>query len=465
MCTEHHAATWSGCASPSPQCPGSVCSYRFVSADGPSPCRILFIGEGPARDEVREGRPFAGRAGMEFDRHYLPLAGLVRYEVRVDNATRCPMPGYANPSHATAKLCSRLHLPRELRHTQPDLVVLMGGVACSLADTPIDLDMHHGLPQANSLLGGLWEGMVFPTYHPAAGLHEGQMILEIRQDFRNLGDYLKGRLETPLGPYPRVERRLLGSPREVSRALEAVPDGYLEVAIDTESDGPDPWCLSFSTDPLRGYVVLERDREAVGEFARWLVGRRPLVVMHNSLYDLGVLRRMGVQVERWRDTMVDAYLLGDLPQGLKALAWRLLYLPMRSYEEVVLPPSARVARDYLGRADSLLEAALSCERRLKSGPRKGQLVRALVAGAPKDLSRLQRKVRSLVGDNDADPWDRWDGWSEQDRDTLRSVMGSDLPRPSIRHVPLGEAVDYAGLDAAATLAVYRKLSSRRVEVG
>jgi hypothetical protein len=41
-------------------------------------------------------------------------------------------------------------------------------------------------------------------------------------------------------------------------------------------------------------------------------------------------------------------------------------------------------------------------------------------------------------------------------------MGAELPFPSIVHVPLGEAVRYAALDAVVTLRVHRELRGRRV---
>jgi len=450
-------------------CPNCPWNRKPIGGDGPQPCPLLFIGEGPARDEVKVGLPFMGRAGKEFNLQYLPLAGLVRPEVRVDNATHCPMVNYDNPSHEMARHCSLKHLPQELRHTQPELIVLMGGVACSLADTHIDLDTDHGLPQHNSLLDGLWEGMVFPTFHPAAGLHEGQMILQLRQDFAGLGQCLKGKLVAPVDDHPAPVCRLLCGAGEVAAALPSPLDlqvigPVLEAAIDTESVSLKgaPWCLSFALDYDHGYVILADDHEGLREFFRWLRVNRVLVILHHSLHDIPVIGAMGGTITRWRDTMVDAYHLADVPQGLKALGWRLLGVRMKSFEDTVLPHSMVPAMEYLAEANVVLGGALTFHHQLKSGPRKGQWEERVLPGADKATVGAWRKVQKAIREPGADPWRRWDGWHPHDRELLRGLMGRELPRPSIVHVPLEEAVAYAALDAVVTLRVHHKLRKRRI---
>jgi hypothetical protein len=379
------------------------------------------------------------------------------------------MPNYDNPSHAMARACPLRHLPQELRHTQPELIVLMGGVACSLADTKIDLDTDHGLPQHNSLLDGLWEGAVFPTFHPAAGLHEGQMILQLRQDFANLGQHLKGRLVLPQDNHQGPECRLLRGAGEATMVLPASIDldGHEcppEAAIDTESVSLHgaPWCLSFALDEDHGYVILADDTEALGCFGHWLRAERAQVILHHSLHDIPVLGAMGVEVVRWRDTMVDAYHLADVPQGLKALGWRLLGVRMASFEDTALPHSLPVAMEYLAGANEALTSNLTFQHQLKSGPRKGQQEERVLPGADKVAVGTWRKVQKALREDGADLWKRWDGWHPHDKALLCSLMGRELPFPSIIHVPLAEAIHYAALDAIVTLRVHHVLRRRRI---
>jgi hypothetical protein len=187
-------------------------------------------------------------------------------------------------------------------------------------------------------------------------------------------------------------------------------------------------------------------------------------LLHHSLHDIPVLREMGVEVPRWRDTMIDAYHLADVPQGLKALGWRLLGVRMASYEDTVLPHSLIPALAYLADAGGLLESALTLTHTLKSGPRKGQTELRPLPGVDKAAMATWRKVQKATREAGADPWKRWEGWHSHDRQLLASLMGGDLPHPSIAHVPLEEAVGYAALDAIVTLRVHRALSRRQVRL-
>jgi DNA polymerase len=440
----------------------------------------MFIGEGPARDEEREGRNFAGRAGKEYDRHYLPLAGLLRSEVYTTNACRSPRSGFFNPSPQEALQCSQFHLPKELRYCRPEVVVPMGAVACSLFDTPIDLDTEHGLPQTNSLLGGEWEGTVFPVYHPAAGLHEGQWILRLRQDFQDLGRYLRGELVAPTDQYPNRTCRLLHTAQDVLDAgliLEDPP----EIAVDTEGTKEDPFCLSFAWQPDSGYVV-RPSTPALDLFVQWYTGwlyydsggyeraQEPLVILHPYLHDNPVLTAMGCPpITKFFDTMQAAYVLGYLPQGLKALSYRLLGMRMRSYEEVTYPHSRQVAYGWLERASEECRGQYTYQHTLRGGPRKGQQEERVWVDAPKGQVKTWRKVQGVLRDRDkraareggeVDPWKRWDGWHAQDQALLFELMREELPQPSLAHVPEQEAVDYAGQDAIGTLRLKRVLEGK-----
>lgn len=298
------------------------------------------------------------------------------------------------------------------------------------------------------------------------------MILLLRQDFANLGQHLKGRLVLPVDAHPDPILRLLQGrqgvddvlPLGFTRGPRNPCAAYLEVAIDTESVSLHgaPWCLSFSLDPYHGYVILSTDHEALHRFAQWLQWQHPVVLLHHSLHDIPVLRAMGLTIPRYRDTMVDAYHLANVPQGLKALGWRLLGVRMRSFEDTVLPHSMPVAMDYLARANDALSPALTFQHQLKAGPRKGQWESRTLPGADKLAVATWRKVQKCLREDGADPWRRWTGWHPHDRALLQGVLGSPLPFPSIVHVPLADAVSYAALDAVVTLRIHRILRCKRV---
>ncbi|MCH7681863.1 hypothetical protein IID10_21275, partial [candidate division KSB1 bacterium] len=62
----------------------------YVGPEGDPNAKICFIGEAPARDELRTGRPFMGEAGRLFE-HCLHKAGLLRGEVYITNFSKYPI--------------------------------------------------------------------------------------------------------------------------------------------------------------------------------------------------------------------------------------------------------------------------------------------------------------------------------------------------------------------------------------
>jgi hypothetical protein len=140
------------------------------------------------------------------------------------------------------------------------------------------------------------------------------------------------------------------------------------------------------------------------------------------------------------DTMVRAYHLGDLPQGLKALAYRLCGMKMLEFNDLVRPYALSEALAYLQDAERLIK-----------------------------VDKTKRKVKRALGDflkapDSIDLWGRWDKWNEADRDALVGVMGRELPRPSIAMVPWERVVPYAARDADATLRVHPILAIRAREL-
>ncbi len=61
-------------------------------AEGPLDCKICLIGEAAGRDEVRQQRPFVGRAGHLLN-DLLSRAGIVRVECRIENVLQLHPPG------------------------------------------------------------------------------------------------------------------------------------------------------------------------------------------------------------------------------------------------------------------------------------------------------------------------------------------------------------------------------------
>ena len=69
---------------------------NLVFGVGNPHARVMFIGEGPGRNEDLQGEPFVGAAGHKLD-SLLSIAGLTRDEIYIANVIKCRPPGNRNP--------------------------------------------------------------------------------------------------------------------------------------------------------------------------------------------------------------------------------------------------------------------------------------------------------------------------------------------------------------------------------
>lgn len=171
-----------------PLCPKVRDRYRIIP-DGPIPARVMFLGEQPAREEDRFGRPFVGRTGREFNELYLPIAGIPRSEVLVYNARGCSNLDYSNPTPLEAESCSSIYLGNILAEVRPQILVTMGLIASGLFKEIEDLNLQHGIPLPGRW--GSWQGVLFPMYHPSAGMRSTGYMIALMQDFDRLGKLVK----------------------------------------------------------------------------------------------------------------------------------------------------------------------------------------------------------------------------------------------------------------------------------
>lgn len=96
-------------------------------SDGDPNARLMFIGEGPGRDEDIQGKPFVGRAGQLLDR-MLTAIGLDRHQVYITNIVFWRPPGNRTPTPAEAAVC-RPFTERQIALVKPDFLVFLGGAA------------------------------------------------------------------------------------------------------------------------------------------------------------------------------------------------------------------------------------------------------------------------------------------------------------------------------------------------
>ena len=157
-------------------CPLGPGRMKFVFGEGDPKARLLFVGEGPGRDEDLQGRPFVGKAGELLDRMIAAL-GLTREQTYIANVVKCRPPDNRTPTAEEAQACLR-YLHRQIELIQPAVIVTLGA-------TP--LRELVGVSEGITRVRGQWRRVqvgdreipVMPTFHPAYVLR--QYTQEVRR--------------------------------------------------------------------------------------------------------------------------------------------------------------------------------------------------------------------------------------------------------------------------------------------
>lgn len=162
-----------------------LCQGRtnVVPGEGDIHADVMFIGEGPGRDEDLQGRPFVGRSGELLTR-MIQAIDLDRSEVYICNIVKCRPPGNRNPEVDEAQACMN-YLRAQFALVRPKIIVLLGKIACRYTlNQEISVMREHGRWYER-------KGVYFmPTYHPSALLRDPSKKREAWEDFQKIRDKL-----------------------------------------------------------------------------------------------------------------------------------------------------------------------------------------------------------------------------------------------------------------------------------
>ncbi len=144
------------------RCQLSKTRTNTVFGAGSLEADVLFIGEGPGREEDLQGLPFVGRAGKLLTAMITAL-GFDRNQVYITNVVKCRPPNNRDPLTDEASACSR-YLRRQIEIIKPKVIVALGRVSAQLLlDSEVSLGGLRGRPQKYRDT----DIDVVVTYHPA----------------------------------------------------------------------------------------------------------------------------------------------------------------------------------------------------------------------------------------------------------------------------------------------------------
>lgn len=150
-----------------------------VFGEGSTSAKILFVGEGPGRDEDELGRPFVGKAGQLLDK-MLASIGLKRSEVYIANILKCRPPGNRDPLPHEAAACI-VYLRAQVALIKPKIIVCLGRISAGyILGQDIRITRDRGVWHESK---GFY---IMPTYHPAALLRNEALKKESYTDLLSI---------------------------------------------------------------------------------------------------------------------------------------------------------------------------------------------------------------------------------------------------------------------------------------
>ncbi len=137
----------------------------------------MFVGEAPGRDEDLQGEPFVGRSGRLLDRLLAEELGIDRSHVYIANVVKCRPPDNRDPRPDEIAAC-RPWLEDQIARIAPKVVVTLGNFATKLL-----LGTDQGISKVRGASYPVGSLQLVPTYHPAAALRSGGVVMaQMRAD-------------------------------------------------------------------------------------------------------------------------------------------------------------------------------------------------------------------------------------------------------------------------------------------
>ncbi len=157
-----------------------------VFGEGNLDAALVFVGEGPGREEDLQGRPFVGAAGGLLTK-IIQAMELQREQVYITNVVKCRPPMNRPPEPDEVAACSGF-LEFQLKTIRPKVICALGKTAATaLLKTEEPMSRLRGKQHS-------WEGIpLVVTFHPAYLLRNPAAKPLVWQDMQQVLSLLKSR--------------------------------------------------------------------------------------------------------------------------------------------------------------------------------------------------------------------------------------------------------------------------------
>ncbi|OGV91526.1 hypothetical protein A3A66_00110 [Microgenomates group bacterium RIFCSPLOWO2_01_FULL_46_13] len=156
---------------------------RAVVGEGNANADVVFIGEAPGKEEAKTGRPFVGRSGQLL-RQLIRGIGLREEGVFITSPVKY-LPKRGTPNKTQIEH-GRSHLDKQLAVIEPEILVLLGSVACQgvLGQKLAILSEHGRVVEKDGRKHLI-------TLHPAAAIRFPKYKKLLLKDFQKLKNLIE----------------------------------------------------------------------------------------------------------------------------------------------------------------------------------------------------------------------------------------------------------------------------------
>lgn len=326
----------------------------MVPPSGPSPARVMIVGEAPGADEVARGQPFVGASGYELDK-MLGEAGISRAECFITNVARERPPGndidlffmqakkdYSPAKHTlvrneyvTREIIEGLGLlEKEIDRVKPKVILALGNTALWALTGRWGIKKWRGSQLTNDI--ATHKAVVIPSFHPAAILRQWDWRAIGVNDLRRVRRFRDGAVNKKpdwkfiVRPsYDQVIHTL----EWLERSLDAGSVTRISFDIETRAGHiacagvswslTDGLCIPFMCIERReGFWEMEQEFQIILRLGKVLQHPLVKVVGQNIIYDAQYTWRHWKFVPRvYQDTMIAQHsIFSAQPKGLDYLA-------------------------------------------------------------------------------------------------------------------------------------------------
>ena len=164
------------------KCKLAATRTTVVFGEGNPRASVMFIGEGPGRQEDLQARPFVGRSGELLTRIIENGMGVPRSEVFIANIVKCrptvdlKMEKDRAPDREEVAMCSPW-LEKQIELVAPKAIITLGSPAARFI-----LKTDTGITRLRGKWGEYKGIRVMPTYHPSYVLRNGGDKSPLKKD-------------------------------------------------------------------------------------------------------------------------------------------------------------------------------------------------------------------------------------------------------------------------------------------